>query len=573
MTSGFFRGHILRGLAFRVLFFLSLALFPIGMIAISQTQQITEQNRINAELSLLAITEQASTAEQQILRDAFGASEALASIMSLHDQDTQQCSDFFRAYLEANTIYSMVGFIPPDGHMTCSSLGETHDFSHSPNFRKAIEQSLLRTQTFQIGEDQGRLLTVVSAPVMDGDELRGIIVISIPSEAFTGIREPKLAVDPIALMTFNRNGEIISAERGVQNVTPELPVDVALSAFTNRKSAVFRTKNEAGVERIYAVRPIVQNALFAVSVWPVDTPIMNPSIGSRLSTLIPVVMWAASLVVAFLALNRLAIRHIRKLGRQMRRFALNRNLPRETLGPSVPTELVEMEAAFINMGESILRDEATLEDSLREKNILLKEVHHRVKNNLQLISSIMNMQIRQARTTESSLVLRRLQERILSLATVHKNLYQNDDLARVDASVLLHEVVNQTLAVGLGSSSNVNVSQHYEAIGLEADDAAPLTLLVSEAMTNALKYVAQHTDARGEISVNLEWDGPERAKLTLFNTIGGSPEEEGTGLGMRLINAFARQLNGQIEVEETDTSYSMTISFPVSQTAKPVYDY
>ena len=284
-------------------------------------------------------------------------------------------------------------------------------------------------------------------------------------------------------------------------------------------------------------------------------------------------MWAASLIVAFWALNRLAIRHIRKLGRQMRRFALNRNLPRVTLGSSVPTELVEMEAAFISMGESILRDEATLEDSLREKNMLLKEVHHRVKNNLQLISSIMNMQIRQAKTSESSLVLRRLQERILSLATVHKNLYQNDNLAQVDASVLLHEVVNQLLSVGLGPSSNVKVTQNYAPITLEADDAAPLTLLMSEAMTNALKNVAHRAKAQGEISVTLEQISPDQAKLVIYNTTGGTPQQEGTGLGGKLINAFARQLNGQIDIEETETSYRMSISFPIHQGPKQLYDY
>ncbi|WP_386331149.1 sensor histidine kinase [Sulfitobacter sediminilitoris] len=232
-----------------------------------------------------------------------------------------------------------------------------------------------------------------------------------------------------------------------------------------------------------------------------------------------------------------------------------------------------MEAAFINMGESILQDEATLEDSLREKNILLKEVHHRVKNNLQLISSIMNMQIRQAKTEDASLVLRRLQERILSLATVHKNLYQNDDLVRVDASVLLHESVNQLLSVGLAPGSNVKVTQKYEPISLEADDAAPLTLLVSEAVTNALKYVTNDDRRGGEIEIKLDYDGPDHAKLSLRNTTGGVPEQEGTGLGSKLIHAFARQLNGQINVEETEDQYTIEITFPIPQEAKQIYDY
>jgi two-component sensor histidine kinase len=284
-------------------------------------------------------------------------------------------------------------------------------------------------------------------------------------------------------------------------------------------------------------------------------------------------MWIASLVVAFWALNRLALRHIRKLGRQMRRFALNRNLPRIALGSSVPVELRDMEAAFIGMGESILRDEAQLEDSLREKNILLKEVHHRVKNNLQLISSIMNMQIRQADSDEAGHVLRRLQERILSLATVHKNLYQSDNTVRADAKQLLSEAVGQLLKVGLASNSNVKVVQEYADISLEADDAAPLTLLVSEAITNALKHVGTDTDDAGELSVHLVTDGPERALLTISNTIINIPREAGTGLGSKLIHAFARQLNGNVEIEQTDDRYILSLRFHVPQGARAVNDY
>ncbi|MFK7838306.1 MAG: sensor histidine kinase [Sulfitobacter sp.] len=573
MTSGFFSGDVLRGLAVRVLFFLSLALLPIGLIAISQTQQIAEQNRQNAELSLIAVTEQASTAERFMFQKAYGAAEALASIVPLYHKDVAACSEAMRAYREINPIYTMVGFIHVSGVMQCSTSDTPFDFSTAPGFSEAVADPRRRTQTIDAISASQRPITVVSTPVWDKGELVGFVAISIGFESIDQIEEPVLANPPLALMTFNQAGNILTTERGREVVGDEMPADVALSVFTTRESSVFEAKNSKGISRVYAVRPLVQDAVFAVSVWPVDTPYLNPSIVSRLGTMVPIIMWAASLVVAFWALNRLAIRHIRKLVRQMRRFALNRNLPRTTLGSGVPTELIELESAFINMGDSILRDEATLEDSLREKNILLKEVHHRVKNNLQLISSIMNMQIRQAKSEDASRVLRRLQERILSLATVHKNLYQTDNLSRVDADVLLHEVVNQLMAVGLAPGSNVKVTQDYKPISLEVDDAAPLTLLASEAMTNALKHVAQGGAARNQITVVLDHEGPDTARLTVSNSKGTEPDQEGTGLGSKLIDAFARQLNGRVEIEEDADIYTLNISFPVPKGDKQIYDY
>lgn len=573
MTSGFFTGDVLRGLAVRVLFFLSLALLPIGLIAISQTQQLAAQNRVNAELSLLAITDQSATAEAQILGDAFGAANALASIVKLHRDDTDQCRAFFTEYNAAHQTFAMVGFIPADGVMICSSSQAAFDFSEDPYFQQAIREPKQRTQSIRTAAMPDRPVVIVTSPVFEGDVLEGFIALSIPFESFEAIEEPDVPLEPLAQMTFNSDGQIIFAERGLEETLQELPEGVSLKTFVHRDSAVFQAENAEGDDRVYALRPIVSDAVFALSVWPTDTPFLNPSILSRLGIILPIVMWAASLIVAFWALNRLAIRHIRKLGRQMRRFALNRHLPRATLGVSVPTELIEMEATFITMGESILRDEATLEDSLREKNILLKEVHHRVKNNLQLISSIMNLQIRQAETADARRVLSRLQERILGLATVHKNLYQNDDLVQVDAETLLHEVVNQLLAVGLAAGSNVKVTQEYAHIILEADDAAPLTLLVSEAMTNALKNVSQDPGTPGMISVVLRQDVAHQARLTIKNTKGGTPPEPGTGLGSNLINAFTRQLNGQVEVEDSEDTYAMSITFPVPQTPRSRQDF
>jgi len=257
----------------------------------------------------------------------------------------------------------------------------------------------------------------------------------------------------------------------------------------------------------------------------------------------------------------------------MRHFALNRTLPRKPLGENLPVEIVAMEKSFRGMANSILQDEARQEDSLREKNILLKEVHHRVKNNLQLISSIMNMQIRQAPTEANRRVLLRLQDRILGLATVHKSLYQDNEMTRVDAGILLREIVARSLDVGMEPNAGIDVVQEYEAIMIGPDDAAPLTLLVSEAVTNALKYVPKDRPGEAEIRVSLSHTGPERALLWVSNTAGGTALEDGTGLGSRLIQAFARQLNGSLEIKEEDGMYVLELSFPVPLNDKDVYDY
>ena len=134
MTGGFLDFDVFRGLAFRILLFLTLALLPFGLIAVFQTREIVRQADSNSELSLLALTDQAASAEQSIFQEAFGAAEALSALAQLYSNDTRACSDFLEAYRRAAGIYSFIGYLPPDGLMRCSSAGQTYDFSDFPGF-------------------------------------------------------------------------------------------------------------------------------------------------------------------------------------------------------------------------------------------------------------------------------------------------------------------------------------------------------------------------------------------------------------------------------------------------------
>ena len=120
---------------------------------------------------------------------------------------------------------------------------------------------------------------------------------------------------------------------------------------------------------------------------------------------------------------------------------------------------------------------------LLTKDATIREIHHRVKNNLQLIASIMNMQMRQTRTAEAKGVLRGVQERIMSLATIHKSLYQTTGLSDIRANELLADIIRQTLRMATGPGKRINVSTDFDAISLTPDQAVPLSLLLTEAMT------------------------------------------------------------------------------------------
>ncbi|MEM1075825.1 MAG: histidine kinase dimerization/phosphoacceptor domain -containing protein [Pseudomonadota bacterium] len=574
MTGGFLDGDVFRGLAFRMLLFLTLALLPFGLIAVFQTREIIQQADSNVELSLLALTDQATSREQTVLQQAFGAAEALSALAQLYANDARACSAFLEAYRRATGLYSFIGYLPPDGNMQCSSAGKTYGFSDFPGFAEEVANPK-RQITFQskgVVSDESVLL--ISQPFFTRNGFAGFMTLSVPQAALTEETRQPLADAPANLVTFNANGQVVRSDRGADQTLEDLPTDRVLKALVGGASVVFEGTNGRGQDRIYAVVPLVPNVAYSMSIWRPDEMSASLSQSIGLGLFLPVIMWLASLVVAFWSLNRLAVRHIRKLGRQMRHFAFNRRVPRTSLGPGVPRELVDIQIAFVRMADSIIRDEAALEDSLREKNMLLKEVHHRVKNNLQMISSIMNMQIRRAQSEDARAVLKRLQDRILSLATVHKNLYQTEDLDRVDAGQLIEEIVGQMLAMGLAASRGVDISQDYDKIFMDPDDAAPLTLLVAETLTNALKYLGPpNRGGAPYLKISLKKDADGQGRFRIVNSTSGAQGSEGTGLGTQLISAFARQLNGRVDVGFEAEEHSLELRFPIEERIKNPYDF
>jgi len=364
----------------------------------------------------------------------------------------------------------------------------------------------------------------------------------------------------------------------IEAARAQLPAFRDLTSFLYRRATTFVADDRTGTERIYSVVPIIPGVAIAFAVWEPNDPAASGPLMARAALAFPVLMWAISLIVAYIAVHRLVIRHIRALRRKMREFSTNgvQFAPAGTISrDSAPTELKQMEESFDNMAERITRDTAELENNLHEKNVLLKEVHHRVKNNLQLIASIMNMEIRKARESETRSTLKRVQDRVLGLATVHSNLYHTSRLASLRADSLLHDVLGQTLKSALPGEDAVRVEIETDEVVLYPDQAVPLSLLATEAATNAVKYLGRPPDGgKPWVKVTLERLVEGRFRFTMANSRGvplhlQGDVPDGTGLGNQLIDAFAMQLGSRVEIAETEDSYALTVEVKVQGFGNP----
>jgi len=563
------------GLAARMILFLSLALIPIGVVAYFQTAKLQEETRLRSQLSLVALTEAGALAERQTVLRAQGGAQALGATMGQEltmGGDPAACSARLSSYLAASPGYSSGLVLTVDGEVPCHSGEQDINVTDFPRFQAIVENPGSRAWLNPNGPLSQRSVIVVAEPFFLGGELAGHVLLSVPSALFSGDRDGdatgRNGFEDI--ITFNQDGELLTARNGVMQAAEHLPADLDLASLARGKAQSFAARSVDGETRVFAAAPLVPGLVYALGVWSstnAEAEAITVTVNG-IAKALPLLMWAASVIVAFLAVNRLVIRHIKRLSRRMRIFARTRRIPEHRTHLEMPAELAEMEDDFLDMADAILRDEAQQENALREKTILLKEVHHRVKNNLQLISSIMNMQIRQAREPETKFVLQRLQDRIRSLATIHRNLYQTEDLGHVDAGALLVDLVEQMTDMTEVAGAPIKVNTDLEHIETVPDQAVPLSLLTAEALTNALKYASPPAGLnQAEVWVHFRYEGGGRAMLEICNSVapeGPSEPEmrvEPAGLGSRLIQAFTTQLGGSLTQEREANVYRIHVSF------------
>lgn len=195
--------------------------------------------------------------------------------------------------------------------------------------------------------------------------------------------------------------------------------------------------------------------------------------------------------------------------------------------------------------------EHQLELSLQEKDVLLKEIHHRVKNNLQIISSLLKLQSDSIRDGEALTAFANSYNRVRAMALLHENIYRFQNLSAINAPSYIKSLVVDLCKFYSANLNQIDLKLEVAEIALDIDTAIPCALIISELISNSLKY-AFPSPGQGEIKIQM-YDDPERWFLVVSdNGVGLPPEldlEEVESLGLGLVNILIQQLSGSLEVD------------------------
>jgi PAS domain S-box-containing protein len=212
--------------------------------------------------------------------------------------------------------------------------------------------------------------------------------------------------------------------------------------------------------------------------------------------------------------------------------------------------------------------EARLQRSLEEKEILLHEIHHRVKNNLQVIASLLELQSREIDDPHLRDLFKEGQTRVRAMALIHERLSRSNHLEEISMSTYIHDLTSELIYTYGVDRSRIQINIVVDGASLPLNTAMTCALILQELISNAFKYA--FPDARtGKVFIIMRSDDPDFASMQVTDDGVGLPAgltfEDATSLGLRLVKLLTRQIDGTISLESSQQGTSCTLRFPVPQ--------
>jgi two-component sensor histidine kinase len=338
--------------------------------------------------------------------------------------------------------------------------------------------------------------------------------------------------------------------------------------FAGPSSQLWSQTDRAGHDRLFAAAPLVGEDVFVVISAPAQGLVSWAWLNPISAVALPLLAFTLALIAVWTVAERGVVRWIAYLQRIAAIYARGRFTIRPVQAERAPPEIRDLAETLGTMASTIVaRDTAAL-DHLAQKDAMLLEIHHRVKNNLQIISSLLNMQQRALTDPAARAAISDTRQRINALALIYRALYQSPDLRRVDLREFLEELVGQLITGDAGQRLAARTDLSCDSVVIDPDRLAPIALFAVEAISNALKHGMAEG---GQLSVTFRArDG--LAELCITDTgFEGKVAKIGAGVGRTLMSAYARQLRGEATFTANATGgMTAKVAFPIPESMEDV---
>jgi two-component sensor histidine kinase len=466
-----------------------------------------------------------------------------------------ECADLLETAIRPYPAYAVAVLRNTKGEPVCQSdpTAQPANGADLDWFKMSMETRRETVSGYQYAARMQEAVIIYAAPVVsDRDVPLGVLSLAIRLEWLSAIgQEPGLPPDAMVYL-LDRAGHVLVGPKA-QGVDTQagLPDPATIQEVVSGYIRTFDSVGQDGIQRNYAVNVIGDKELFVLLGQP-TARLIEPLRTSLLIQIGVLVFVAVAAMAAALIGTRVLVTKwlVRLTGAASSMSVGDLSVKREFEG--APAEIRELAETLREMASRLDDREADLRQSLAQKQMMLREIHHRVKNNLQTVTSLLNLYARIPRGEAVKQAFADVQMRINALALVHRHLYESQDMQEVDLHPFMTNLCS-LLQDGSGvPPRRVRLSVDIPHVRVTGDRAVPLALLTTEILTNSFKHAFPNQRA-GTISVRIAREPDGMAKLVIADDGVGQAERNTDGelpgsMGQTLIEAFTRQLGGEITV-------------------------
>ncbi len=551
-------------LRLRLMLTVTVALAPIVLASLIQGMERARDDTAEVHDRLVETAHAAGNSEENMLAAAEQIARALANLAAVRDAEPG-CGRALADALKGLSFFTNIARIDASGRVICAADPRAvgRDTSQRPVWKQAMA-----THDFALSERMVSPLTdlpVISGmlPLLKNGTPFGAISIGIDIRWLDYMVHTSKLPEGAVVAIFDRAGHIIAANNA----------SIASPVFAHPQfaaSAVQTAPDAAGNAWTYATAPLLGNSVYVGFAMRQSSLFGATYIHVGTDFILPILMIVLTWMAIWIGTERQVTRWIV----QLRRISAAYKSGHYTIRPALdgaPREFRQLGDALATMAQSIQDRDRHLHEVVAQKTVLVREVHHRVKNNLQIVISLLNLQAGRLRDPAVQAALKQARTRINALALVHRTLHEIEDQSLVQLDRLLTDLTQQTCEGFGGEQTGLIVETKMVPRLVGSNTAVPLALFTAEALTNVFKHA--YPDGRGgRIAVTLEEGDRNELRLRVEDNGVGfdtNTEKGESSIGAQLIATFARQVGGAVFTQSTPgRGASVELRFPEPATGE-----
>lgn len=522
----------------------------------------------------VALVREAAVARHQVVIE--GAEQILTALARNDTVIAGDPADCDRALLDVLSLqggrYANIWVVDGAGRTRCSAIAAPRGESYAEAnwFRDAVQKNRFVLSEIQLGRITGRYIVVAAQPVRRERDLVAVVGLGLSLDHLVLQTRPAARADT-ALWLMDDGGRSFPLTDTATEAT--LPVLSAWAALRRGTVTQVDAPSVGGEPYAYGAMSLGDDLRLVVGLaLTTYQAAAQRAVIRRMAEL--GVLLAACLGAVAIGAHVSVIRPLRALSTRVADWRSHGG--RFDPGPlrGAPSEVHALAQAVTEASTALGAREAELRAALASRDLLMAEIHHRVKNNLQIVASLLNLQAGRVRSAEARAAFGTARDRVRALATLHRHLYTHSDFETIALGTFLEELCGQLFAA-LGETPGERIALEVSApdLTLGSDEAVPLALIITEAVTNAVKY-AFPAGRSGTVSVAVQRDGETLALTIRDDGIGieaseaNEDTEPGGGLGKMLIDGFARQLGARLTTDSSAAGTELRLTMPIRRRAK-----